>query len=302
MLNKKIRLCFSFLSYFLFISCQGTPVYKEKEIISKVDFSNYKDISNFSFVSMGCPWRVYYVNPKISIFHERLKKKLINKAAEYDETFSDWSEESELKRIEKKSYNLLLCSSPLFLKALIFAKDFYNKTEGVFDITLGQGSLEYLSLSPNKKCFKFSQKYPKNLTFNGFVKGMVLGDMAKIFIRSGLKNFYINAGNGNIVFMLDEKHKDLFKLPKEYFLKGYDKIYFLSQSKTEQEHNMKKHQHIYNPKNRNLKLGAESKVLCSGDLNQMKQWPKISGLSDALSTALTVNPKLTIPKNCQKIN
>lgn len=281
---------------------KGSSLKKKEDYFDfKVEkFGEYR-CHNFSFVSMGTLWRIIYCFDRVSIFHESLKASLISVASKYDETFSNWSEESELKKLEKKGYSSKLCASPLFISALSLANTLYLTTNKAFDVSLSSGNFSSLVFLKEKNCFAFSKEAPKSLTFNGIVKGMAVGEMAILLVNSGLNNFYINAGNGNLAFRITKEYLTQFKLDPSFFPMGYEKVYFLSQSKTTQKHDGQTHQHIYDPKEISQYLESEEKVICYSSLREKQEWMKLAGISDALSTALTVDPTVKIPSYCFRL-
>lgn len=249
----------------------------------------------FSFQGMGTIWRVVYCSSKKTVQKESLKSSLIAEVSLYDETFSTWSEESELSRHLKKDFKKKRQASSLFLESLLLAKEFYELTEGAFDITLGTGSLKKLEIK--KENFRFLDSPPKTLDFNGFVKGAAVASLARVLKNSGISVFYINAGNGNLAYRVSSSFSDFFLLDESFFKKGRDQVYFLSQSGSVQSHTGEDHQHIKDPKEeRSFK--EEARVLCFSDFKNSKNWERLGALADAFSTALTVDPSLKVPKSC----
>ena len=98
----------------------------------------------FSFVAMGCAWKVKYFLQNSSFKSKDLKIVILKKVSQYDETFSNWSPDSELSQLLKKGLAGELTASPLFVDALKLAKDFYKESKGIFDISLGQTDLNKL--------------------------------------------------------------------------------------------------------------------------------------------------------------
>lgn len=292
--------CFKIItlvSVFFIFSCHKSNNIEPFKLIQ----NKQEKLSHFSFVSMGCPWVVYYSHGKSSVRHNKLKQKIIAKVAEYYETFSDWSADSELSKLEKMGFEVDYCCSDLFFQGLKQAKNLYDTTHGVFDISLGDGDFSSLSFNPSKNCFSFEKQTPKKLTFNGFIKGMVLADLAKIFIRSGIHSFYVNAGNGNLIYKVEQNKRDLFDLSYLIFPKGDSPVYFLSQSRTMQNLSNKERQHIFDPRKKIRVIEEDIRVLCTAGIKEMSKWHEVASYADAYSTALTIDPNLNLPSYCQKL-
>ncbi len=247
------------------------------------------------FQGMGTFWRVFYCADKKSVQKKLLESSFIELVSSYDEAFSTWSDESELKKLEKKGFFGKLTSSGFFLKTLKIAKDYSEVTSGVFDVTLGTGDLKELRMEEESFCFLKSA--PIKLDFNGFVKGVAAASIAKILESSGIKAFYVNAGNGNLVYKVPLQFEKQFLLGESFFQKGRSKIYFLSKSFSVQTHKGKDYQHIQDTKEERI-FQEESQVICVGETSDLENWEWLGGLSDAFSTALTIKPSLVIPEVC----
>ena len=291
--NNMRKLIF-FFSFLLFSCVSGSS---KKEVFSFSYNLPSKSVGEFSFSSMGTLWRVVYTKQKTSFKEDLLQREILERVSFYDETFSTWSSESELKQIEKKDFSENIKSSELFLEALILGKELFEKTKGVFDPSRGTGNFSGLSFSRKELSFSFSKNPPTKLDFNGFVKGMAVSEVALLLYRSGLKDFYINAGNGNLAYRVSEAYKEDFPLlGKRFFPFGRGKVYFLSQSETVQVHGKIKHQHIQGALNQKVDSGAQ--VLCSLNVSESSSWIKMGGVSDAFSTALSLDKSLSLPKFC----
>ena len=274
-------------------------------LMSLTSYSSYRDHLDFSFVSMGTVWKVRIGSQKKSFDTKQVKYQLIETANRYDETFSSWSSKSELRSIERMGVDTLICPSSLFLKGLRLAQQAYELSNKKFDITLGgenkglslMGSpMESLRLKSQAKCFYFGRKVD-SLTFAGLVKGMCLGKMATWLYEVGFKSFVINAGNGNIVIAGDEKKSSLASLELDTASRV---IYFVSNSYTIQSHTKNSFQHIKDPTNPLAPLLSQTQLVCAADISSRKTWYEIGAISDALSTALSVDPNIVLPTYCAR--
>lgn len=247
------------------------------------------------FQGMGTFWRVFYCADKKSAKKKLLENSFIELVSSYDEAFSTWSEESELKKLERNRFSKKVESSDFFIKTLKIAKNYYELTSGVFDVTLGTGDLKELRVG--KKSFYFLKFPPSKLDFNGFVKGIAAASIAKILESSGIKAFYVNAGNGNLVYKVPFGFEKQFALGENFFQEGRSKVYFFSKSSSVQTHSGKSYQHIQDTKKDRV-FQSDAQIVCVGETTALEDWEWLGGLSDAFSTALTVKPSLLLPEVC----
>ena len=136
-----------------------------------------------------------------------------------------------------------------------------------------------------------------SLVFDGLVKGMSLGEMSTWLQEVGLVHFVINAGNGNIALSGREKEQVTGRVVSQ---QAMHEVYFVSNSYTVQSHTTQSIQHIQNPKNRDVPLLSQTQLFCKGDRSNRQNWYEIAALSDALSTAISIDSKLKLPPYCQK--
>ena len=140
---------------------------------------------------------------KTSFLSSKLEDKLIRIISNYDQTFSHWSSKSELSRLQDIGLDKTHCPSPLFVKGLALSAKFYSYSEGSFDIShlTKEPSMHHLKWEKGGSCFSFKKRAVK-LDFGGIVKGMCVGEVAQFLFLSGIKKFLINAGNGDLFFVV----------------------------------------------------------------------------------------------------
>ena len=269
---------------------------------------------DFSFPAMGTLWHITGNGRPRSLNQAHLHRYCLETVAQYDRTFSDWSEFSELRQLEHSNLTIAHGASVLFIRGLRLAEKAYYQTNKGFDITVGdkiwskQGrtiGLDQLVWSDDGKKFHF-KKNPRRLTFGGIAKGMTVGHLAQILYATGIDEFRIDAGGGNIAEYpaKKQKRKDQKPLPTTKIAQNETKpcpesmkyIQFLSHSNPKQkDHN--NHQHIKNP-------GAGSEptksvsIRCHSPQEENDDWQAIGALSDAYSTAYTIK-KFPLPKHCE---
>ena len=288
---------YGMLFLIIFLACETSD---EKKIFSQplsffVVDEQENSCEEIIFQGMGTFWRVFYCADKKSVQKELLESSFIELVSSYDETFSTWSDESELKKLEKNGFFGKVTSSAFFLKVLKIAKNYFELTSGVFDVTLGTGDLKELKIE--KDFFYFLKSPPLKLDFNGFVKGFAAASIAKLLEQSGIKAFYVNAGNGNLVYKVPLQFEKEFFLGESFFQKGRDKVYFLSKSSSVQSHKGKTHQHIQDTREARA-FHKEAQVICVGKISDLEGWEWLGGLSDSFSTALTIKRSLVLPELC----
>ncbi len=244
-----------------------------------------------SFFSMGTRWNFSTTGVSPEKF-QNLKAKLTALALLYEETFSDWSESSELRKLEKSGLGNKQVPSALFWDGLLLAKDAYLLSHEKFDITIGDVQwklrkfpygLKHLKVDTKEKSFSFS-KPVKRLTFGGIAKGMALGDMAEMLLRSGIQEFRIDAGGGNIVEA--NRNGELKFVSKSRI--------FASGSASEI--------HIFDPNSKmslRKNLDEQIELHCSGAEFSRGALMRLGALSDALSTALLLDKTIPMLAHCK---
>jgi thiamine biosynthesis lipoprotein ApbE len=234
--------------------------------------------------AMGTVWSVQ-TNAEVA---PRLREALERECLRYEATFSDWSQDSELRRLEKGGLSGWHAASPLFLEGLRLAQQAWNETRGAFDISVGaviwkarSQPVGLKSLRVEAKRFRFSED-PKRLSFGGLAKGMAVGALAHMLARSpGIDAFRIDAGGGNAVRAS----------------RARDEFIWISRSASQPGPRA----HIIDPTQAGRSLEASAALRCSSRWSESAQAPAFSGLADAWSTALVVDPSLPPPAHCSSI-
>ena len=241
------------------------------------------------FMAMGTTWRWQATDGRKTIHKEAISRQLIKIAYKYETTFSEWSKESEYSKLAEKGFKKPQFVSNLFIKGFCLSVEAYKRTQGAFDISvLSKKKIKLTDFYYERGKFSIPQKEVK-LTWGGIIKGMALGQMAECLKTSGLNHFSINAGNGNSAYYgsLAESVDEIKK----------GQLVLLSFSKTTQKQQNQFKQHIFNPHKRTLSFDRNEKLICY----EKENWVKAAALSDAWSTALTVNPKLKLPSSCRRL-
>lgn len=210
----------------------------------------------------------------------------------HEKTFSDWSEDSELRMLEKRGLDQWQQIGPLFSLGLTFSQQAYERTNGAFDISVGDrqwlgalrskgmGGLERRNVEGREE-FRFANGVER-LTFGGIAKGMALGDIAHFLKSEDIEDFSVDAGGGNIVQASSKN------------------VVFLSRSRVAKSGSSSE-AHVLSPKGSKLELNKSVEISCTlkwGDRPEMLRW---GALIDAYSTALLVDQgrNWELPKECQ---
>jgi len=236
---------------------------------------------------MGTYWRIRadFINQSFS--QEFLDKKIISILDQYDSTFSDWRKNSELEKL-LPNMTKWQNASPLFLQGLTLAQYFYNRSHQQFDISIGAVlknlkkrpvGLDHLLIKGHK--FRFI-KHPGALTFNGFVKGMAVGQIVKYLEKLNIKSYFIDGGGGNIALKGDS-----WGAFHSYTLKNKNSIYFISKSA------------LYQGKRKHI-IGANENEFATTLCESKKDPIFVGALSDTLSTLKIITKDIPkeLSKNC----
>lgn len=258
-----------------------------------------------SFLAMGARWQISVQNMPKSVDFSEIKTKVMALALLYENTFSGWSDDSELRRLEKNGLHKKQIPSTLFWAGLELSQMAYMKTNKNFDITVGDRLWKvrdkvlgqtHLRMEELDQSFYFTAPV-KRLTFGGIAKGMALGDMAELLLRSGIKSFRIDAGGGNIVeSALQEAGK---KSGKNISADEWG-VKFTSKSRG-MKAGSRDEFHIFDPKDAKVKVDRSIVITCETKDLSRKALRELGALSDALSTALLLDPELKLPLSCRKI-
>ena len=93
--------------------------------------------SQFHLFSMGTLGKIDLYHPNQAINKEVVKSILNKHLLHYDQTFSDWSPSSELRKLEKGMTNWVT-PTPLFMKGFgVLKESAFDLTQKKFDITIG---------------------------------------------------------------------------------------------------------------------------------------------------------------------
>ena len=243
-----------------------------------------------SFLAMGTKWNVSLSGLQRPRDFPNLRDKLVSFALYYDMTFSAWTDDSELRKLEKAGLDKTQSPSELFFEGLSLAQEAFSETGGVFDITVGAiewkalpaaVGLSHLQTDPTKKTFRFDRD-PKRLTFDGLAKGMALGEMASYLIEQGVRAFVIDAGGGNLV---------------ERSSAG--ELRFISRSRIFKA-GSNGDRHIWNPLDARY-IKEKTEVVCTVDSLKRPELVRWGALSDAFSKATLLSSDWHLPPICEEL-
>lgn len=230
---------------------------------------------------MGAPW-IVRAEPGLS---GALRRSLERECRRYEMVFSDWSEDSELRRLEQGGLRGWHQASPLFIEGLRLADRAWRETSGAFDISMGAviwkrseraTGLAGLRIEPGR--FRFRED-PLRLSFGGIAKGMAVGALARILARDPLiESFSIDAGGGNAA------EGD----------RAAGRFTWISRSATKPGPAA----HILDPSAPAVAIDARSALRCFTAWSAADRAAEDSAMTDAWTTALVIRPSLAAPSGC----
>jgi hypothetical protein len=180
------------------------------------------------------------------------------------------------------------------MRGLRASEKAFKSTHGIFDITVGAVlwkkatapvGQRHLVLSGDR--FRF-ERDPLRLTFGGIAKGMAVGELATKLYESGLRDFKIDAGGGNLALA------GAFASASQLGNAEPTAVTFVSSSSATNHGE----QHLLDPSRSDRKVSGHASLACRGSAGDSANWAELSGLADAYSTALVIEPSLELPSAC----
>jgi hypothetical protein len=250
-----------------------------------------------SFASMGTVWQIEARFPFLEQESVVVADRLTQIVLEYEITFSDWIDESELRRLEKQNLLNGHQASALFIRALLYSDEVHRLSKGAFNPAVGalmwkkaekvpQWNVE---IDPVAKRFRFFVD-PIRLSFGGIVKGMAVGALAEAVLALGAKDFVITAGGGNLA-----GYRQPIPAHSKNIVYDESAVWFLSRSRTKLPFDSTEN-HIFDPRTSFAILEKQVQVLCLN--SNEKNLPKLGAMNDAYSTALLVK-YFDLPEGCK---
>lgn len=242
---------------------------------------------NLKWISMGSPWTVSANAPQMSLEAGLVNEMLTRDSLLFDETFSAWSDVSELRRLERGGLVKADRSmSPLFRWGFELGEKFLVESAGRFDFRMAR--LQWKSGN-------------HQLSFDGFIKGAAVGSLSRRLADAGFDSFRVDAGGGNLAWKgqgphgawIDSEQSAVEKMRRD--LNAPDSaLWMLSRSRTTQHGR----QHIFDPRHPGLFLNGQSLVLCFE--NDPRKWIESAARNDMLSKTVLIDPHYpALPANCR---
>jgi len=247
-----------------------------------------------TFMAMGTPWIIHaHFKSAEPLDLLALQEEISSLVLLFDQTFSDWSAESELRTYEKKGLTSWHRASKLFLEGLYYSQLAYYETDGLFDPTTGAVLWKEsnsvpgwdLELDLENKRFRFNTD-PIRLTFGGIAKGFAVGAVSEVLLQYQASSFSVDAGGGNLAFF-NIKYKNQLKK---------DQILFVSRSGLKRP--LSDQVNIISPKPNITPQHKQIELICFAKKN--KNLRMRAAQNDALSTAYIIQ-KFTLPEHCNLI-
>lgn len=113
-----------------------------------------------------------------------------------DKLMNRYDAESEISKINREAHLKEIIVPDELWQILMDCKEYYQRTSGLFDITLKDFSL--VELNENKHSVFFSS-HVLSFDFGAFAKGYALEKIKAILKNSGITNALINFGNSSVL-------------------------------------------------------------------------------------------------------
>jgi hypothetical protein len=262
-------------------------------------------VERMRFTGMGTIWEFEWQDPidrPVGAANRRLLEHALRLSLEqWELATSDWSEESELRKLEKRGLKGCHNAPRKLLRALELSQLAYRQSEGRFDPAVGallwaraKKAEGFDSLMIRSDSFCFSQS-PVRLSFGGIVKGAVLGEWAFVALSAGLKNFRMTSGGSSV--LLGPGASQFWDESKMF---GQKPGQMLSISRSESGSDASKT--IWDPRSgRIIPQSVKAAVACVGDSEDFESLVRLGALTDAWSTVRVVDPSWALPAACKPV-
>jgi thiamine biosynthesis lipoprotein len=271
------------------------------------------------WAAMGTVWTFEYT-PKAELSladSAEIEEGVREIVYRYDMTFSDWTEDSELRQLEREGLRNWQRPSPLFLQGLRYSQEFWKETQGAFDITIGAYQwkektrpVKLSALEIRGERFRFKTD-PKRLTFGGIAKGMAVGAAVTEILAREVRNFRVDAGGGNLALagFVDGKSEPWPEAKLHGLADGSVWHVSRSRSRRYQEtgddfdlsakrgESAPATQHIFDPAAPGRRIDRQDVVVCQAGFS-IEEQERMGAQADVYSKALLIRPKLRLPKGC----
>lgn len=252
----------------------------------------------FCFDAIGTRWWIERLDQ--NHWDEGLKKLLIDEVSRFNKAYSRFDEDSILSNLLRIGH--IDSQSPEIQAMFEFARNMYNATDGVFDISVGY-SLEKLGYGRRHESLDSPQNYwpqisinPESITipkglrldFGGFGKGWLIDNLVAIIRANRVDEFIVNGGGDLYVssarpieIVLEDPRN-----PKTQFGTVHLQNSAMAASSTTKRTWRKgeqTHHHIIDP---NTKTSSSSQVMASFVTSRSAL------IADTLATTLIVRPEL----------
>lgn len=135
--------------------------------------------------------------------------------ADYELILSRYNQQAELYRLNQNAFESKIKTSNILWEAIAMAIDFYERTQGYFNISLGKlfqqikegqapepcsksDLIKKIDLDEKTQSVRFTDKMVC-LDFGGMGKGIALTEIAKIIDRNNIKNAFVSFGGSSIL-------------------------------------------------------------------------------------------------------
>ncbi len=140
---------------------------------------------------------------------EQLWQEFVALATSLDDCLNRFSPTSEVARINAAPTDVWWEVSPLLAELLHLGRDYGLRTEGLFDVTLGQ--LAALQLEPTR----LRKRADLQLDFGGMAKGYLLRRIEKRLREAGVERAFVDFGRSSILGLGSHPYGDCWPVEVE---------------------------------------------------------------------------------------
>ena len=188
-----------------------------------------------------------------------LSMLIMNRMKHLDSSLNMFSKDSEVYGLYTLEPGSPIYVSETLYGILCLCKEYYYKTEGLFDITLGD--FDKVEIESDSHRIRFNDK-PYLFNFGGFAKGYVLRFIKQMLVEAGIKDAFVNFGNSAILALGKHPYGDSWNVEiKNPYTGDAIKCFSLKDMSLSTSGNTPQYgKHIFNPKTGKY---AEGPMLCS---------------------------------------
>lgn len=182
-----------------------------------------------------------------------------------DSVFNRFDSSSEVYRLNARTLQEGIPVSPALLESIMLCKDYHQKTEGLFDVTLQ--NFAKLDVKDGKLSFRDASI---RLDFGGFAKGYALRKIKEVLLSENIADAFVDFGRSSIFAAGHHPYGDCWKIefPDPYTGRALNVFDLCDMSLSTSGNTGTYSGHVVNPKTGTRVVGpVASTVLCPDPLD-----------------------------------